>query len=672
MVDEALLLEKLKTIEDKVDGLQDTEQLTELDIINLKNEIEKIKIGTTTYVPDDIEENVRRLEKLAESADVFEQWKKTISEIDVLRKNIEKASSVGVASEIPSDYGEKIEELKRMVSDAKSGTDPELIKRIEDLETRVRSIKPVRIPEGAQDYKEPIESLKKQIESLSNDIIFFKKSGGGQKPLPPILGEFEKIKSSLSSLEGEMRKIKTGAQEAKSSDDIRMKVAALFSRMEGIENRLGEKGSISHINKKIEIIEERLGELSKGYNTTGLRELEKEVDSLFSKIDINDSKINTVFADMNKKLSLINSKMKSPPTKKMVPDTSTLELKKSLKDLQNRLTKIESAPKKGTSDDVSSLKNEMISLKKGLEQTITKQEFLEFEQNLVPPKIPDAKDVEDAMKRGIALEKEIEKINKKSVQIEQFLRRKDDIDKIREDVKKLVKENEELKKIIPSVRNSLPGPPTGVPAKLLQTGMSKYSEDLDYLRKNLLKNEAELSRNMSDIRNRLVENEKRIDNVMNELAKTLKNFHEGPLPPGTLSDDNSGRIMKEISNIKKDVDSRITENAVKDFENEVYRELETMNKTIRDSVKNNTEYAKRVNIELSAIEEKMKNIERGHETIKGIDPGSLIREIEMLKGKQKWIEENIEHFDLEPLHEKIADFERRLNMLKINSPLIIE
>ena len=40
MVDEALLLEKLKAIEDKVDGLQDTEQLTELDIINLKNEIE--------------------------------------------------------------------------------------------------------------------------------------------------------------------------------------------------------------------------------------------------------------------------------------------------------------------------------------------------------------------------------------------------------------------------------------------------------------------------------------------------------------------------------------------------------------------------------------------------------------------------------------------------------
>ena len=38
MVDEALLLEKLKSIEDKMDSLQDTEQLTELDIINLKND----------------------------------------------------------------------------------------------------------------------------------------------------------------------------------------------------------------------------------------------------------------------------------------------------------------------------------------------------------------------------------------------------------------------------------------------------------------------------------------------------------------------------------------------------------------------------------------------------------------------------------------------------------
>ena len=671
MVDEALLLEKLKAIEDKVDGLQDTEQLTELDIINLKNEIEKIKIGTTTYIPDDIEEKVRRLEKLAENADIFEQWKRSISEIDVLRKSIEKTSS-GTSSGIPYDFMESVEELKKMVSAAKTGADPELVKRIEDLETRVRSIKPVRIPENIGELKGPTDDIRRQIESLSKDVESLKKSGVVQKPLPPILGDVEKIKSSVNSLEAEIKKLKTCAPDVKGSDDIRMKIAALFSRIEGIESRLVENGGIDPANKKIEILEERLDSLLNKSDTTGLQELEKEIDSLFSKIDINDSKINTFFSDMNKKLAIVNEKLKSPPTKKTTPNTEILEMKKSLKEIQNRLAKTEAEQKKSANNDVASVKIEIASIKKALDQTITKNEFTEFEQNIIPPKIPDSKDIEDAMKKGIALEKEIEKINKKSAQIEQFLKRKNDIDKISEDVKRLVKEHEELKKTVPLVKNALPGPPTGISTKLLQSNMSKYSEDLDYLRKSLLKNEAELARNMSDIRSRLVENEKRIENVMNEMAKSIRKFHEAPLPPTSLSGDSSGRVMKEINNIRNEMGSKVNENTIKDFENEVYRELENINKTIRDSVKDNNEYAKRVNIELSAIEEKMDNIEKGHEKVKGLDTAGLLREIEILKAKQKWIEDNIEHFNLEPLHEKIADFERRLNVMKINSPLIIE
>jgi len=668
MVDEAILLEKLKAIEDKVDGLQDTEQLTELDIINLKNEIEKIKIGTTAYIPEDIEEKVRRLEKLAENADVFEQWKRAISEIDVLRKEIESAPVTISDSGIPRGFIESMEELKKMMSDLKMGTDPELIKRVEELETRIRSIKPVRIPENVQSFMEPVNEIKNQIESFSMEIENLKKSGTPQMPLPPILDDFEKIKSTVGLLEKDLRELKKGSSESITDEDLKMKIAALFSR---IERRIGEK-NLATLNEKIETIERHLSELSKESDATGLRALEKEVDSIFSKVDMNESKINTIFSDLNKKLSDINSQLKSTQAKKSSTNPLIQEIKKSLKGLEGRLGKLEATPKKGTKNDASSLKGEIDSLRKDLEKMVTKQEFIDFEQNLIPPKIPDSKEVEEAMKKGIALEKEIEKINKKSTHIEQFLKRKDDIDKLKDDIKNLLKGFEELKKTVPAAKNSLPGPPTGIPSKLLEKGMGRYSEDLEYFRKSLLKNEAELSKNVSDIRNRLAENEKRTENIMNELAKAMKSFQEGPLPPVSLSNDNSGRIVKEINNIRNELKTKINENSVKDFEDGVYRELETLNKIIRDSVKDSSEYSRRINIELSAIEEKMKNLESGHEKIKGVSSEGLLREIEILKAKQKWIEDNIEHFNLEPLHEKIADFERRLNMMKINSPLIIE
>ena len=80
--------QKWKDVEDKLESLQDLHNLNQLDIINLNNEIEKIRIATSSPVPPDIEQKIVDLEKIATNVSIMKKWKQTIDEVKFLRSKI--------------------------------------------------------------------------------------------------------------------------------------------------------------------------------------------------------------------------------------------------------------------------------------------------------------------------------------------------------------------------------------------------------------------------------------------------------------------------------------------------------------------------------------------------------------------------------------------------------
>lgn len=55
-----------------------------------------------------------------------------------------------------------------------------------------------------------------------------------------------------------------------------------------------------------------------------------------------------------------------------------------------------------------------------------------------------------------------------------------------------------------------------------------------------------------------------------------------------------------------------------------------------------------------------------------IDVDELRRDLEIIKTKQEWIENNIERIDIKPLLRKIEELEHRIRVITVSSPIVLE
>lgn len=739
MPDDDILLERLKSMEDKLDTLSDTEKITELDIINLKNEIEKLKLGTNLYIPEDTEEKIIKLEKLSENADVFEKWKKTADEIKSIKQSLKNM-------DIPASYKDDIENIKQMIKNTEKdeNKDDEIKKRIDSLEQYVRSIKPARIPAIPKDidsHPEIINEVKEELDKALKDIDYLKKSrqiaapGKDGKDIKITDSEvIDKLKNDIDSLKNEIESIKSTPQQktvktesGNDIEDIKMKAAALFSRMDKIEknNEMLEdvlKKSAER-EKEISNIRNDLKKIPKGITP---EELNKPISALAGDINTLKKGISELKANKNKDKSLFLLQKKIDAVDKRIKDISFANrndaktfskdynmLKRAIKNFDTRISKIEKKPKDKNKVQKDSVKKDIDNIRKSLEAVkgdmnglISKKEFEEFQAELIPPEIPDSKDVEEAMKKGIMLEKEIEKINKKSKEIDVFLKRKDELDKLKDGLKEIkdnislmMKDNKknfsddnDYKKLainisdnskrIESIREKLNNldknnpkaplpPPQKIPDKIL-SDIKNNSEGIEYLRKMHISKEAEHSKNFSLLSNKIDHNARTIENLMKELSLSLNSPENKDKSFRGVQKSDMESVYKQIEKIREEVKSKIDEKNAHEFENDVFREIENMHKNIKNVFDENKEYFRRFNTEISSFNDKIKKLETCAGSLENIDADRIHRDLEMVKSKQHWIENNIHEFNLEPLHEKIKELEKEIHNLRTNSPLIIE
>lgn len=153
------LEERLNTISSKLTELEDLQLVDKLDIINLKNEIEKLQLTTSVPDPETLE-RIRELGKLAEHLEEFKRLKELAGKMDKLMAEVRKMKPEG------------IEDMIRVVDD--------IDKRVRKIETQGPGIKPGE----AREYAKRIEELRSSLEDLPS----------GARGIAGLSGQLERLR----------------------------------------------------------------------------------------------------------------------------------------------------------------------------------------------------------------------------------------------------------------------------------------------------------------------------------------------------------------------------------------------------------------------------------------------------------------------------------------------
>jgi len=135
------LEEKLNTISSKITEIQDLQLVNKLDIINLKNEIEKINLTVSAPSLETVK-NIREMGKIAEHIGNFKDIKNLLKNIDKIMAQVDEMKPEG------------LEEMIRVVDD--------IDKRVRKMEAGELGIK----PEEAAEYASMIEGLRAGFNKL--------------------------------------------------------------------------------------------------------------------------------------------------------------------------------------------------------------------------------------------------------------------------------------------------------------------------------------------------------------------------------------------------------------------------------------------------------------------------------------------------------------------------
>ncbi len=159
----SLLEEKLNTVSSKLAELEDLQLVNKLDIINLKNEIEKLRLTVSVPSPEALE-RINELGRIVENVEVFKKLKKLAENIDRVMANAQAP--------------EGLEDIIGVVDDIDN--------RLKKLETQGRGMKPGGGKNGAASG---VPGLSRQLEKLrlmaeeNSRNIWRLRTGRREKPM---------------------------------------------------------------------------------------------------------------------------------------------------------------------------------------------------------------------------------------------------------------------------------------------------------------------------------------------------------------------------------------------------------------------------------------------------------------------------------------------------------
>jgi chromosome segregation ATPase len=140
------LEDKIKLLSDTIAETEDLVTVNKLDIVNMKNGLEKLKISMPEVSPDTINK-LRELESITENIGQVDKWKNIEKEIEALKSQPKSGKVRGINEVIAGMefMGQRIEKLEAELGKVRSAKPKaavsDLSKRIESVEKKTSLIK---------------------------------------------------------------------------------------------------------------------------------------------------------------------------------------------------------------------------------------------------------------------------------------------------------------------------------------------------------------------------------------------------------------------------------------------------------------------------------------------------------------------------------------------------
>jgi hypothetical protein len=293
---------ELKNIADKLITLEDLQNLTQLDMLNMKNEVEKLKLTSSSPISPEAEERLAKLQDISRDVDVFRRWKQTIEEVKFLRERLMGPTPMPA---MPATDADSISEIQKSIEDLRAdfmarikaprppaATDPaeleDMRQSIEEMRTEIRSKKPA--PVDLDGIRSAIAENREAVENLKHSIV--RKPGGpmpDMEPLKKMMSENRKLIGDLKAMmESSQPKAPTGMH--KELDGLHAEIMKLEDEMKKIKTaRPPEKPARAKPGDEMERLRSelfgKLDELNVKFMPKGSEEMKKAMDASRASID---------------------------------------------------------------------------------------------------------------------------------------------------------------------------------------------------------------------------------------------------------------------------------------------------------------------------------------------------------------------------------------------------
>jgi hypothetical protein len=240
-----------RDVADKLSALEDLQNLTQLDVINMKNEVEKLKLTSSSPLPKETEEKIMMLQSVAKDAEMFKRWKQTVDEVKFLRDRL-----MGVGPPAPNEEGEnEIEKLKRSVEEmrAEFSTRKSAPIDLDDTKDAIRenrkaveNLKQMITdrPKGAVPDIESIRRMANENRKLTEELKSRMEMANFNVPAG-MHKDIENLHSEISNLEEEVKKIKASdkTEPVRPKDEMDHLRKELFGKLDDLNVKFGPKSS---------------------------------------------------------------------------------------------------------------------------------------------------------------------------------------------------------------------------------------------------------------------------------------------------------------------------------------------------------------------------------------------------------------------------------------------
>jgi hypothetical protein len=287
-----------KDITEKLSTFEDMQNLFQLDIINLKNEIERLKLVSTSPLTEEVGEKLVELEKMTKDVELFKRWKQTVDEVKFLREKVmtmppeapkpalARAVEKPAASDEIRELRSEIEQVRKDMRSKKAITPAidtdDLKAAIEENRNAVENLKLMitEKPKGVVPDIDYIRSMTKENKRLLDDLRM--KIEMSRSPISSEThSELEKLHNEIIKLEEEVKRMKEQrpAGKAAPKGEIDSLKHELYAKLDELNVKFGPRGS-EEIRKAVEASRasiDKLKNLISGEEVT-IEGLKKEVN----------------------------------------------------------------------------------------------------------------------------------------------------------------------------------------------------------------------------------------------------------------------------------------------------------------------------------------------------------------------------------------------------------